>query len=149
LTYDVFLSHSWQDKERTDRLYEAFERAGLAVWYDRRSQRDFESITHGIDAGLRASRGFVAFYSLDYPTRRACQYELTAAFVSAAQVGDPRGRLLALNPEPGYAHILPVELRDALIATPASWIDDADLDGLVERIRAHLEKSGGRHRDDE
>lgn len=142
-SYDIFLSHSWADNEQTDRLCSALERANLRVWYDREAERDFESITRAIEAGLAASRAFLAFYSIDYPTRRACQYELTAAFVAASQEGDPRRRVLALNPEQGFTHILPVEVRDALIPSPVSWSDDTALDELVDKIVTHLEGVAG------
>jgi tetratricopeptide (TPR) repeat protein len=139
-SFDVFLSHSWRDNTRTDGLCAALERAGVTIWYDREDQRDFESITRAIADGLSASRSFLAFYSHDYPTRRACQYELTAAFVAASHEGDPRRRVLVLNPEEGLTHILPVELRDALIPQIEDWLDDKALDQLVQRIVSHIER---------
>ena len=78
------------------------------------------------------SRVLLAYYSQHYPTRRACQWELTAAFLAAQRLGDPRQRVLVINPErnaqgaPLVGHIEPVQLRDAVFrAAPALNNPDA------------------------
>src|SRR4051812_29863116 len=111
--YDVFLSHAWADGERPQQLADALTNAGLHVWFDANEINDFASITRAVTEGLAKSKALVAYYSKIYPLRRACQWELTAAFLAAQTDGDPRRRVLVLNPEKANEHIHPTELRDA------------------------------------
>jgi tetratricopeptide (TPR) repeat protein len=111
--YDVFLSHAWADGDRPAKLKVAMENIGLRVWFDDAEINDFAGITRAVTQGLAQSKALVAWYSKAYPTRRACQWELTAAFVAARSVGDPSRRVLLINPERKLDHIHPVELRDA------------------------------------
>src|SRR4051794_23183896 len=112
--FDVFCSYAHADAEAVARVVAALEGDGLAVYWDREEILDFARITGAIERGLARSKVLLAFYSATYPTRRPCQWELTAAFLAAQRLGDPRRRVLVVNPEPGTAHIEPVELRDAL-----------------------------------
>ena len=111
--YDVFLSHSWADGDRPQRIAEALRKAGLRVWFDAAEINDFTSITHAVTEGLAQSKVLLAYYSKTYPLRRACQWELTAAFLAAQAEGDPRRRVLAARPEEKADHIHPISLRDA------------------------------------
>jgi hypothetical protein len=52
-------------------------------------------------AGEARSKVLLAFYSGKYPASRACQWELTAAFIGAELVRDPRQRVPVANPEVG------------------------------------------------
>jgi hypothetical protein len=54
----------------------------------------------------------LVYYSQVYPTRSACQRELTAALLSAQVPDEIARRILVVDPEPGESHIGPVELRD-------------------------------------
>jgi hypothetical protein len=90
--YDVFLSHAWADGDRPREIAQALEAAGLRVWFDAKEIADFEGITRVVQQGLAKSKALLAYYSKAYPTRRACQWELTAAFLAAQQEGDPRRR---------------------------------------------------------
>lgn len=110
--YDVFLSHAWADGERPAQIADALRAAGLRVWFDAEEIDDFESITARVVQGVAQSKALVAWYSKTYPLRRACQWELTAAFLAAQRDGDPRRRVLVVNPEKGADHIHPVHLRD-------------------------------------
>lgn len=110
--FDVFLSHAHQDQAASRQLVTALEAAGLTVWFDERSIDDFRSIIQSIAQGLARSKAVVAFYSIAFPTRRACQFELTTAFLAAQREGDPLARVLVVNPEHGPDHIQPVQLRD-------------------------------------
>jgi len=110
--YDVFLSHAWADGDRPQRIAAALSRAGLRVWFDADETSDFSSITHAVTEGLAQSKALVAYYSKTYPLRRACQWELTTAFL-AAQSEDPRRRVLIITPEKSVNRIHPIELRDA------------------------------------
>src|SRR5689334_5794460 len=111
--YDVFISHAWSDGDQPREIAEALQAAGLKVWIDEKELQEFESITRGVQDNLARSKALLAFYSKAYPTRRACQWELTAAFITAQREGDPRRRVLVVNPEQGSDHIQPIELRDA------------------------------------
>src|SRR4051812_33731843 len=88
INHDVFLSHAWADQRRgrllSQPLTDALRARGLRVWHDVSEIQDFQSITRAVGEGLASSRVLVALYSRTYPTRRACQWELTAALVSAA-----------------------------------------------------------------
>ena len=116
--YDVFFSYAHSDGPCAREIVEALRACGLRVWFDEREIADFESITGAITEGLARSKALVAYYSARYPLRRACQFELTAAFLAAQREGDPRRRVLVVNPEPGAGHIQPVELRDAKYVKP-------------------------------
>src|ERR1022692_594234 len=111
--YDIFLSHAWKDGERPQQIADALTQAGLRVWFDANEINDFASITHAVTEGLAKSKALVAYYSKTYPLRRACQWELTSAFLAAQTDGDPRHRVLVINPEKSADHIHPTELRDA------------------------------------
>ena len=101
-SFDVFLGHASIDKaagvrEFADRLKES----NLRVFVDERAIDDYGSITRKVVQALEGSLAFVAWYSTVYPTRRACQLEMRAAYVaaeSAREVGErsqPRARVLA------------------------------------------------------
>src|ERR1022692_2983171 len=111
--YDIFLSHAWKDGALPQHIADALTAAGLRVWFDADEINDFASITRAVTEGLAKSKALVAYYSKTYPLRRACQWELTAAFLAGQTEGDPRRRVLVINPEKGAGHIHPIELRDA------------------------------------
>src|SRR5215471_6953032 len=111
--YDLFLSHAWADGNRPGQIADALRKAGLRVWFDASEINDFDGITHAVNSGLANAKALLAYYSKRYPTSRACQWELTAAFLAGQADGDPRRRVLVINPETNLAHIHPVQLRDA------------------------------------
>src|SRR3954447_17165109 len=114
--WDVFVSYAHEDARRVAPFAEALRLCGLHVWLDETEVADFASITRAIERGLARARALVAYYSRTYPTKRPCQWELTAAFLAAQRGGDPLDRVLIINPEPGVEHIDPAELRDGLFA---------------------------------
>ncbi len=141
LYYDVFLSYSHAEAEATRPLAEALRQSGIRVWMDESDIPDFASITRSIIEGLACSKVLVAYYSRIYPLRRPCQWELTAAFLAAQKLGDPRRRVLVVNPGPSADHIYPVELRDALfLRAPES---EEDLARVVRRLTKHVGKLQG------
>jgi hypothetical protein len=143
-SWDVFVSYAHADRERVVALRDALVARGLRVWMDDGEIETFESITAAIVSGLARCRVLVAFYSLAYPQRRACQWELTAAFVAAQRSGaDPRERVLVVNPEQDAAHVDPVELRDALFAVAPADGDGAALEGLAGEVAARVERVDG------
>ena len=91
--------------------------------------------------GLAKSKALVAYYSHTYPLRRACQWELTAAYLAGQAEGDPRQRVLVISPEKGNDHIHPIELRDAKFRNAPT--DDAGMAQLVDGIVNHLAPVSG------
>ncbi len=135
--YDVFLSHAWADGDRPRQIKDALEAAGLRVWFDAEEINDFASITRAVTEGLAQSKALVAYYSKTYPLRRACQWELTAAFLAAEHEGDPRRRVLVISPEEHADHIHPIELRDAKFRS-APKDNGAELQDLAQSIVRHV-----------
>jgi hypothetical protein len=64
----------------------------VCVFFDEHEIGDFESITARLKDGVARSRSLLALYSRTCPTRRACQFELTAALLAAHREGGPRRR---------------------------------------------------------
>ncbi len=120
--YDVFLSYAHADREPVLALRDELVERGLCVWLDDADIDDFESISASIEEGLARSKALVAYYSTTYPTRRACQWELTAAFLAAQRHGNPQRRVLVVNPESSVEHIEPAALRDELFGGGADAI---------------------------
>lgn len=138
---DVFVSYGRADRDRVGALVRVLTDRGLTIFVDESGVRDFQSISETITSELARSKVLLAFYSAAYPRRRACQVELTAAYLAGQREGDPRRRILVLNPEPRPDHIEPIELRDArswpLPGTPA------ELDLFADRVAEHLAAIGG------
>jgi tetratricopeptide (TPR) repeat protein len=136
--YDVFISYPWADRDAIEPLAQALRDHGLQVFVDDPEIDDFERITLAVTGGLAASRVLLAWYSAAYPTRRACQWELTAAYLAAQRGGDPTDRILVLNPEPGLDHLHPGELRDALFRRPPAGNDQAALGELAHAVAGRV-----------
>ncbi|MFH9068112.1 toll/interleukin-1 receptor domain-containing protein [Streptomyces alboflavus] len=122
--WDIFLSYSRRDADRVRPLHEALTAAGLKVFVDESAVAGFAGISDSIRRALADSRVLLAYYSSGYPERPACQWELTAAFLAGLSEGDPRRRVLVVNPEPGTGHIHPVELRDTRHGRAADLASD-------------------------
>ena len=139
--YDVFLSCAGPDRPRVRRLYRALGRAGLRVFLDEQDIEPAEGINAAIEDALRSSIALVAFYSAAYTDRPACQLELTATFLAGQQEGDPAGRIIVVNPEPGVEHIQPARLADPkYVVLPA---DESRLDALAGLIRDRVRRLRG------
>ncbi|WP_225096548.1 toll/interleukin-1 receptor domain-containing protein [Streptomyces sp. CoH27] len=148
--WDVFLSYSRGDVERVRPLVRALRDGGLTVFTDETGVASFAGISDTIRRELGRSKALLAYYSAAYPEREACQWELTTAYLAGLEEGDPRRRVMVVNPEPTTGHIHPVELRDA---RHASADDPA---ALVADVREHVgalagpmtlrERGGGRGR---
>jgi tetratricopeptide (TPR) repeat protein len=141
--YDVFLSYAWADRAAIRPLAQALREHGLRVFVDDPEIEDFDRITSRITQSLAASRVLLAYYSRHYPTRRACQWELTAAYLAAQRAGDPSRRILVLNPEPTLDHLHPAELRDALAPHPPSQGDQAALGELAQAVADRVQELPG------
>ena len=135
VTYDVFISYPHAAQERVRSIKHALETAGARVWFDENEVANFESITLVLDRGIRNSKVLLAFFEHEhYPKSRACQWELTTAFIAAQNQGDPRDRILVVNPSQGTDHIQPGELRDALFPQAPESTDEAGLRDLADSI---------------
>jgi len=135
-TYDLFLSYPHKDKVEVAKICKALHDKGLNVWMDETKIPDYASITRSIVDGLARSRVLVAYNSLNYAHSRACQWELTAAFLAAQREGDPRQRVLIINPEENAEHIHPVELRDELFQKAPA--DQHGIDSLAASVANHV-----------
>ena len=141
--YDVFLSYPWTARETVQPLADALREHGLRVFVDDPEIETFDRITTTITHSLAASKALLAYYSHEYPTRRACQWELTAAYLAAQRAGDPSQRILVLNPEATMDHLHPGELRDALFGRPPTQGDEAGLAELARVVADHVQRLSG------
>ena len=136
---DLFISYRRADKASVEPLSAALRERGVSVWQDAREVEDLASIQHAVADGLGNSRALLAWYSSRYNESRACQWELTAAYCAAQAEGDPRRRILVVNPEPGNGHVHLPELFDELHFSAQGVPDDPRaVDALADRIHAAL-----------
>ncbi|MBE9519350.1 MAG: toll/interleukin-1 receptor domain-containing protein, partial [Bacteroidetes bacterium] len=135
-TYDIFLSYPHADREEVAKICKALHDKGLNVWIDETDVSDYASITRSIVDGLARSKVLLAYNSLNYAHSRACQWELTSAFLAAQREGDPRHRVLIINPEVNAEHIHPVELRDELFRKAPA--DQQGIDSLAASVATHV-----------
>ena len=133
---DVFVSYRHADTDEVRRVARALRAAGLEIWLDESNIEDFASIQRGIEDGLGKAKALLAWYSRRYPDSLACQWELTRAFTSAQCEGDPRRRVLLVNPEEANEHIHPIELRDALYRCGPG--DEEALQSLARAVAGHV-----------
>ncbi|MET8758817.1 toll/interleukin-1 receptor domain-containing protein [Lentzea sp. NPDC004782] len=127
----IFLSYTWADEAAVDVIENGLKARGVSVFRDRDIHL-FDSITDNLRRELDESDLLVAFYSRRYPTRYACQWELTRAFLSALHRGeDPRDRIVVVNPEGDDRHIAPLEFTDAAYL---AWRHDSDVDSLAKAV---------------
>jgi len=76
-SYDVFVSHSTEDKEFVDPLVTALKAAGINVWYDKDRMQWGDNLRSSIDEGLLNSRfGIVVFSRAFFQKRRWTEHEL-------------------------------------------------------------------------
>jgi tetratricopeptide (TPR) repeat protein len=139
--FDVFVSYAHVDTPQVERIRWALGAQGLRVWYDETEVAELERITKSIVSGLAHSKALVAYYSAVYATRRACQWELTAAFVAAQAADDPARRVLVVNPESDVRHIEPVELRDTKVFRAP--VDENEAFRVAEQIARHVSTLDG------
>lgn len=133
--WDVFVSYSRSATSQAEAVVAALRAQGLRVFVDDTAVEDFASITTTITRALARAKVLLALYSSDYPRRRACQWELTYAYLAGQREGDPRRRILVVNPEPTADHIHPVELRDARYWPWRAGPEEANR--LATRVLAH------------
>jgi tetratricopeptide (TPR) repeat protein len=139
MAYDLFVSYRRKDAGRVLPLVDLLrQQHGLRVWLDQSGIDSFESTTRSIAVGLSQSRAMLTWHSSAYPESRPCQWELTNGFLAAMRGGDPRHRILIVNPEPDNAHIHPVELRDQNFRQVRT-ADSQELRATAQAIARRLE----------
>jgi tetratricopeptide (TPR) repeat protein len=141
--YDVFISYRHVHAERVRPMVQALERRGVRVWFDETDIDDFAGITNAAAQGIAEAKAVLAYFSADYPHSRPCQWELTTAFVLAQRQGDPRRRVLVVNPEQGAGHVHPIELRDAKFLSMPAPGDEERLAALAESVAMQLARLDG------
>ncbi|MFC8286401.1 tetratricopeptide repeat protein [Streptomyces cyaneofuscatus] len=141
-TYDVFFSFGGHDRAKAERIAKALRDRKLTVFLDE-DIRIGQGVTRTVQQALASSRTLLVHYSAGYPSRYACQYELTAALLAGRRDADPAGRVVVMNPEPTEEHLFPVELADASFARPPEYGDKAALAGLEAAIRRRLSSVRG------
>lgn len=140
--YDLFLSCAGPDRDAVLTMRRALERAGLRVFLDEPSIGLFDPISREIETALRSSKALLAYYSRSYPSRPACQLELTAAFLAGQREGDPMRRIVVVNPEhPESDHLQPAELADHRYALRPE--DGRALAALARRIADRVSSLAG------
>jgi DnaJ-domain-containing protein 1 len=141
--YDLFISYRRLDAWRVRPLVDRLRHLGIEIWIDESEIEDFAAVTAAIKEGLAQSKAVLAWYSAIYPLSRPCQWELTAAYLAAQQAGDPRQRVLIVNPETGPDHIALPELRDQQYLSAPAIEDQAGYDKLATRIAAQVRGLAG------
>jgi tetratricopeptide (TPR) repeat protein len=131
---DVFVSHHHVDAAPVRVLADALTKRGVQVRLGKQDVADASSITRQISQELAGAKALVAYYSTAYATRRACQWELTAALIAGGRHGDAGRRVLVVNPEPSLSHIHPLKLRSAVHEAPATADGQNGLVDLADRI---------------
>ena len=135
IRWDVFVSYARQDRAAVGPIVESLRTRGLRVFVDEAAIDDFDSISRVIQDELAGSLVLLAFYSMNYPTRRACQWELTTAYLAGQREGAVQRRVLVINPESESDHVHPVELRDTRHSTQLSG---ESLPVFAEKVAAHV-----------
>ena len=130
----VFVSHHHVDAAPVGALADALTERGVRVRLGQQDIADASDITRGISQEIAGAKALVAYYSTSYATRRACQWELTAALVAGGHHGNLSQRVLVVNPEPRLSHIYPLELRNAVYRVPSTTGDQDGLAHLADRI---------------
>lgn len=135
----IFISYRRKDITRLQPLLDALKTEGVEYWLDTRDVEPFTDFSDAIAGALSNAGALLAWYSRDYPESRACQWEFTAAFLTAQQEADPLRRVLVINPEQGDDHrLLPQEIRGQNIRTAPASGDDTGFKALAQEIATHL-----------
>ena len=140
MSHDLFISYRRLDSDRVLQLLDSLKKHGLTVWIDKEEIADFAGITRSIREGLSEAKAMLVWFSATYPLSRPCQWELTAAFIAAQQEGDPRKRILIVNPEQSPDHIILPQIKDQEYIIAPTAEDSTGYDAMAERIAQHVTK---------
>jgi len=139
MMYDIFFSYPHADKDEVMPICSPLQTGGLDVWIDKTKTKEGESITKSTVEGLAQSKVLLAYYSPNYPRSRACQWEMTAAFIAAQheEKGRPERRIRIIKPKGVHVEIHPVELQDALYHRVPVPVSPDEIRGIVKSVKAH------------
>ena len=77
MTFDAFISHSWEDKDDFVReLAEKLQQQRIEIWYDEFSLKIGDSLRQSIDYGLSKSRFGIVVLSKNFFKKRWTNWEL-------------------------------------------------------------------------
>lgn len=137
---DIFICHASEDKKEIVKpIVEAFNQAGISVWFDEAEIKWGDSITQKVNEGLKISRYVIVVLSPSFIKKNWPQKELNAALnieVSTGEVkvlplligsGDQQKEILAMYPLLNDKRYLP-------------W--DGNLRTIVKAMLDRLSKSG-------
>ena len=133
-SYDVFISHAWEDKEDFVRPFvNCLKERGLSVWYDEFELKVGDSLRRSIDNGLKNSRyGIVvlseAFFRKEWP-----QKELDGLFareVNGEKVILPIWHKISKNDVLKYSPII----ADMLALNTSTFTVEELADQISERV---------------
>jgi hypothetical protein len=105
----------------------------MRLWIDRSEVELFDDITRNIATGLAYAKTIVCFFSEGYAKSRACQWELTTAYIAAERAGLAQERVLIVNPAAQSSHI-PQALRASLCATLPPQASNEQLNTVASRV---------------
>lgn len=131
----MFLSYARCDEVGASLIHGHLFENGLAVFMDTTGVPVFDGISASVLSALRRSKVLVAYYSEAYRESQACMSELREALIAGYLEGDPRKRVLVINPESGGKHVVPQILSDSRYFQVPS---DSELDMAKEVRRAIL-----------
>lgn len=87
-TYDLFISHATEDKEKLVRpLAMALRALGVVLWYDEFSLHLGDSLSRSIDQGLASSRFAVVVVSPSFIQKAWPEYELRGLIAREVEEG--------------------------------------------------------------
>ncbi|MET7708381.1 toll/interleukin-1 receptor domain-containing protein [Micromonospora sp. NPDC005413] len=132
MTYDVFISHAWEDKDTVVRdLAVALQEHGLSVWYDEFVLRIGDSLRQAIDRGIANSKFGIVVLSEAFFRKQWTQYELDGLVHMSMherrkQVCLPIWHKISVNEvtanSPSLANVLALRTSDYSIAQIAAEI---------------------------
>lgn len=145
-TFDIFLSYRTRCAPEVAPLLSALASRGLRVWRDEERVEEGGSIREAIRVAIARSRTLICWMSEDYHESRACQWELTTAWVAAESSGTPTKRVLLVLPpgtsEVKHVSILARDYRAFRIPQAPDGVGSI-ADRLVEAVNAMDQRTFG------
>ncbi|MGE0824583.1 MAG: tetratricopeptide repeat protein [Candidatus Binatia bacterium] len=142
--YDVFVSYCYRDQSAVRALVEALRLTGLQVGYDERNSESVVGIPGTVHPGIAHTKAVLVYYSSQYAMSRACQWEFTAAFLAAQQMGEVAQRVLVITPTPTLTTVYPADLRLTRVRSTPIPPDPPALRALAHSIHARVDALTGR-----
>jgi hypothetical protein len=129
--YDLFISHTAEDRDFVRSLADALRRKGLSVWYDEAQIHSGDALGAKIDAGLSQSNFAVVVLSPDFLSKDWPQHEVHALLSHERDQGTPR-----ILPLWHKVSAQEVARSSPLLADRIAVSSDVGVDEVAERLRA-------------